>query len=197
MKYIYIIAIIGILFDQITKFVISLLFNSTSCSNIICVQAPCTNNCLAELIYEGGTYLGLDVIPGKGIEIIKNFFYILKVENTGGAWGLFSGNVVFLALISLFVTIMLFSFVKNEEKDKKLNKISIIYYGFLFSGIIGNMLDRVFHGYVLDFFNFYIFGYDYPVFNVADIFIVVGVILMIIDVVRGEIYAYNKRTGKC
>lgn len=197
MKYIYIIAIIGILLDQITKFITSLLFDSVSCSDAICVQAPCTTNCLAELMYEGGFFLGFNVIPGKGIEIIKNFFYIMKVENTGGAWGIFSGNVVFLALISLFVTIMLFSFIKNEEKEKELNKLSITYYGLLFSGIIGNLIDRIFNGYVIDFLNFYIFGYDYPVFNIADIFIVVGVILMIIDVLRGEIYAYNKRKRKC
>jgi signal peptidase II len=67
----------------------------------------------------------------------------------------------------------------------------------LFSGIIGNLIDRIFNGYVLDFLNFYILGYDYPVFNMANIFIVLGVVLMIIDVVRGEIYAYNKRKRKC
>ena len=61
-----------------------------------------------------------------------------------------------------------------------------IYYGMLFAGILGNLIDRLFFGYVTDFLNFYIFSYDYPVFNFADIFIVVGVLLCLIDIARGE-----------
>ena len=53
-------------------------------------------------------------------------------------------------------------------------------------GIIGNLLDRVLFGYVRDFFNFYIIGYDFPVFNVADIFIVLGVFILIISILKGE-----------
>ena len=171
MKYIYIITLIGIILDQIVKFFIRFNFSNLNVGKI-------------------GIF---KVIPNRGIEIIKNFFYIINVQNTGGAWGIFSDNVPLLAVISAFVIVLLFFFVKSE---KSINKLSITYYGFLFAGIIGNLIDRLFNGYVTDYLNFFIFGYDYPVFNLADILIVVGIILMIIDVVRGEIYAYNKRKGR-
>ena len=198
-KYIYIIAIIGILLDQTTKLLIEYEFNNSSCANdIVCIQAPCPSSCLSDLKNSGGIYHtffhSFNVIPGKGIEIIKNFFYITEVKNTGAAWGMFSNNTVMLSVISIIVTILLHIFL---QKETNLNKLSITSYGFLFAGIIGNLIDRLFSGYVTDFLNFYIFGYDYPVFNIADILIVVGIILMIIDVVRGEIYAYNKHKGKC
>ena len=192
-RIIYIISIIGIILDQITKFIIRYGFR-TSCEQNICVTAPCPLNCLIDMINEGGTFQGLNVVPGRGIELIRNFFYIIEVKNTGGAWGIFSGNVAFLALISLFVIVLLYFFLRSE---KSLNKISITYYGFLFAGIIGNCIDRIVNGYVTDFLNFYIFGYDFPVFNIADILIVVGVGLMIIDVVRGESHVIKERKRKC
>jgi len=181
-KYIYIIAFLGVVLDQILKLFIYYSFNNLSCVR-----------CLSELIETGGNYNGFNVVPGKGIEVIKGFFYITEVKNTGGAWGVFSGNVFLLAIISAIVIIVLYYFLKSE---KKITKLSITYYAMLFAGIIGNFIDRLVNGYVIDFLNFYIFGYDYPVFNVADIFIVLGIILMIIDVVRGEIHAYNERKRK-
>jgi signal peptidase II len=176
---ILLITILGIVLDQISKIFIRYEFTNLSCVN-----------CLPDILPVGGVYNGFNVVPKKGIEIIKNFFYITNVKNTGGAWGMFSGNVSSLALISAIVVLILIYFLKEE---RKLNKISITYYGIMFAGIIGNLIDRLFLGYVTDFFNFYIFGYDYPVFNIADILIVLGIILMIVDVVRGEIHAYKKR----
>ena len=192
-RIIYIISILGIIFDQISKYIIRFGFR-TSCEQIVCIQAPCPSNCLIDMIKEGGTFSGLNVVPEKGIELIKNFFYIIEVKNTGGAWGIFSGNVAFLAVVSIFVIVMLYFFLRSE---KKLNKLSITYYGLLFAGIIGNCIDRIVNGYVTDFLNFYILGYDFPVFNIADILIVVGVGLMIIDVVRGELHVIKERKRKC
>ncbi len=180
--YIYLIAIIGIVLDQITKFVVRSQFNLTSCAH-----------CLSEMVSEGGKIGIFRVVPNRGIEIIPNFFYIINVKNTGGAWGLFSNNVTFLAIISAFVGIMVYFFIKKEEE---LKKMAITYYGLLLSGIIGNLIDRVFNGYVTDFLNFYILGYDYPVFNIADILIVLGIVLMVIDVVRSELNARHMRKGK-
>ncbi len=179
MKYIFVFTILGILVDQITKFLIRFAFQFSSCVN-----------CLKDMVLTGGQIMGLDVIANRGIEIIPNFFYIICVKNTGGAWGLFSNNVLFLTFISLFVLVLLFSFLVKEEKYTKIN---IAYYSLLFSGIMGNFIDRFFNGYVTDFLNFYLFGYDYPVFNIADICIVLGMMLMVIDLVRGELYAYKMR----
>lgn len=182
-KYIYIMALLGVILDQIVKILIHYSFNNLSCVD-----------CLGELIETGGVYKGFNVVPGKGLEIIKNFFYITEVKNTGGAWGIFSGNVFLLAIISIVVVIVLYYFLREE---KKLTKLSITYYAMLFAGIIGNFIDRLVNGFVIDYLNFYIFGYDYPVFNIADIFIVLGIILMIIDVIRGEVYAHKERKRKC
>lgn len=188
--YMLIIVVIGVLFDQISKFYIRYIFSDSLCG-IECIKAPC--NCLLELLEIGGKYNGLTVVPGKGIEVLNNFFYITNVNNTGGAWGIFSGNVLFLSIISIFVIILLYFFFKEE---KNINKLSVTYYGLLFAGIIGNLIDRVMNGYVTDFLNFYIIGYDYPVFNIADILIVLGIVLMIIDVVRGEIHVNKERKRK-
>ena len=124
----------------------------------------------------------LKSIYGKGQVIIDKFFYISNVENSGAAWGNFSGNTIFLSFISILIFLILFKYAMKE----KLNNLKTIYYGMLFAGILGNLIDRLFFGYVTDFLNFYIFSYDYPVFNFADIFIVVGVLLCLIDIARGE-----------
>ena len=129
-------------------------------------------------------FSGLKFLYEKGNQIIPNFFYITNVENTGAAWGSFSGNISLLSIISIFVFILLLKYVLSE----KLNNFKVFYYGLLFAGIIGNLIDRLALGYVTDFLNFYIFSYDYPVFNLADIFIVVGVLLCLVDIIRGGTY---------
>lgn len=64
-----------------------------------------------------------------------------------------------------------------------LEKISYI---FLTGGIIGNLIDRIIYGYVVDYLRFIIFGYNFPIFNLADICITIGVILLIINMLRKE-----------
>lgn len=154
-KKIYLVALIGLLIDQIIKFVISSL------------MPPFTSKI-----------------------IIKHFFEFTFVKNTGGAWGILSNNLILLIIVSTIALLILNSYIKKEQH---INKIMIFSYGFLIGGILGNLLDRLFRGYVIDFFHFYIFGYDYPVFNVADILIVFGIILMLIEVIRGEINELKSR----
>ncbi|MDE5889251.1 MAG: signal peptidase II, partial [Bacilli bacterium] len=59
-------------------------------------------------------------------------------------------------------------------------------FGLLYGGLAGNLIDRIISGYVIDFLDFYIFKYDFPVFNVADICIVLGVLLLIYATIKGE-----------
>ena len=66
---------------------------------------------------------------------------------------------------------------------KEISKISQISFGLIIGGIIGNLIDRLLRGYVVDFFSFIIFKYHYPIFNIADILIVVGAFLLIIEFV--------------
>ena len=71
-------------------------------------------------------------------------------------------------------------------KDKKITKIDTLFYSFILGGILGNFIDRVIRTYVIDFLSFNIFGYDFPVFNIADIFIVVGVFIYVLVTLKED-----------
>lgn len=124
------------------------------------------------------TYLSLN----ETIRVIKNFFYLTYVNNTGASFGILKNNRVLLIILSIIAIIIILRYI-NSFKNTKFNILGL---GFLMGGIIGNLADRVLFGYVRDFLNFYIIGYDFPIFNVADIFIVLGVIILIISILKGE-----------
>ena len=71
-------------------------------------------------------------------------------------------------------------------KKEVLTRQTSIYYGMLIGGIVGNLIDRLVFGYVIDYLDFYIFGYNYPIFNLADVLIVISVILIIIFSFKGK-----------
>ena len=113
--------------------------------------------------------------------VIKDFFKISYTHNYGAAWSMLSGYRFFLILISIVILLIIYMmFIKN----RKLSNFDNITYGMLIGGIIGNLIDRIIYGYVIDFLDFNIFGYDYPVFNIADSFIVVSIILLVIKEFR-------------
>lgn len=125
----------------------------------------------------------------QSINVISNFFRITYVRNNGAAWSLFSGNRLFLIAISLIaILVIYFYFIK----DKKLNKWEFLSYGILLGGIIGNLIDRIIYGYVIDYLDFKIFNYNFPVFNIADICIVVSIIIICICMIGGELNARNR-----
>ena len=123
------------------------------------------------------------IFLGQRIKIIKNLFYITYVKNTGAAFSIFRNNTLFLVILSVFVIGLLFYYLNKKDYISKIESIS---YGLILGGAVGNLFDRVIYGYVIDFIDICIFGYDYPVFNIADMAIVFGVILVIIDMFRGE-----------
>ena len=121
------------------------------------------------------------------IVLIPNFFAITYVRNTGAAFSVLENNRILFIVIGLVALYLIYRYL---IKDKSLNKLSIISYSMLLGGIIGNMIDRIVYGYVIDYLSFNIFGYNFPVFNLADTFIVVSVILIIINegvISRGRI----------
>ncbi len=115
------------------------------------------------------------------ISIIKSFFSITYVRNYGAAWSILEGNTFFLILIAIIAIAFIYIyFIKN----KHLSILEIIIYGMLIGGILGNLVDRLIYNYVIDFLDFNILGYKFPVFNIADILIVVSTSLMILMIIR-------------
>lgn len=114
--------------------------------------------------------------------IIKNFFNLTYVNNYGAAWSILSNKNTLLIMISLISLVVIYRFMYVFNKNKRNN----IAFGLLFGGIAGNLIDRWLLGYVRDFFDFKIFNYNYPIFNIADCAVVIGVILLIIAIFKGE-----------
>lgn len=120
---------------------------------------------------------------GKSITVIKGFFNITLVGNTGAAFSILSSNTVLLIIISVIVlNVLYFGFIKG----KFLSNLEQISYGLLVGGIMGNLIDRAVHAQVIDYLDFNLFGYNFPVFNLADIFIVVSIVLIIFQIIKGD-----------
>ena len=120
----------------------------------------------------------------KSYVIIDKVLSIKYVTNTGAAFSLFENNIIVLILISLVILVLVY----NLSFSFKSNKINNITFGLLYGGILGNLIDRVFYGYVRDFISIY----KFPIFNIADIAIVTGIILLIITSIKGEL---NSKRG--
>ena len=120
---------------------------------------------------------------GQSITIIPNFFSITLVGNTGGAFSILSSSTILLIVISIvFLNLIYFLFIRG----KKLSDFDQVTYGILIGGITGNLIDRVVHMQVIDYLDFNIFGYAFPIFNLADIAIVISMFLLIIQVIKGD-----------
>ena len=112
-------------------------------------------------------------------EIIDGVFQLNYVQNRGAAWGSFSGKIVFLLAITFVILLAaIYVYIRlasNQEKKYTPLRISLV---FLISGAVGNMIDRVARGYVVDMFDFCLI--NFPVFNVADIFVTCSFIVIVI-----------------
>ncbi len=110
------------------------------------------------------------------IQVIKNFFRITYVQNTGAAFSIFTDSKTFLIILSVLILLILVYYITKTKHYK----YDFILYGMLIGGILGNLIDRMRLGYVIDYLDFNLGGYNFPVFNLADTFIVIsGIILMI------------------
>lgn len=121
------------------------------------------------------------------IKIIKNFFYIDLVSNTGAAFSLLPGRTILLIIISILMLIYINKEIIKEIKDS----ISIVGCSMLTGGIIGNLYDRIFYGHVIDFLSFKFGSYYFPIFNLADTFICIGIFILIIKFIRGDLNEHN------
>ena len=121
------------------------------------------------------------LVPLREYFIIPKLFYICSVNNSGGAWSIMSGYTIIFILIAIGVLYYIFKYIIIDNMSI-LEELSFI---LLIGGIVGNLFDRIIYGYVIDFIGFIIFGYRFPIFNIADICICIGAILLIIDLFRG------------
>jgi signal peptidase II len=124
----------------------------------------------------------------QSIPIIDGFFSLTYVRNTGAAFGIFAGSheafrLPFLILVSVialgFVVVML-----KRLRDEKTGLITAL--SFIIGGAIGNLVDRVLYGEVIDFLDFYWSNYHWPAFNVADSCITVGVLITLYYLIRAK-----------
>ena len=131
--------------------------------------------------------------PIHNMTLVESFMDLTFVENRGVAFGMFSGQRWFILLLTGIIAAGLIWFYKAMPKKKEYFplRVSLV---MVLSGAVGNIIDRLFRGYVVDFFEFTFF--EWPVFNVADIYVVVGVILlalMLIFVVKEEDLDFKKK----
>lgn len=118
------------------------------------------------------------LILGQTTKIINNFFYLTYVQNTGAAFSILIGYRYILIIITLIFLYYLYKYTKKQTNP---NKLAILSHGLLLGGIIGNLIDRIIYGYVIDYLDFMIFNYNFPIFNLADTFIVIGCIILVIN----------------
>lgn len=129
-----------------------------------------------------------DQPPIVVIEDVLNFFY---VENRGAAFGIMQDMRLFFIVITMIIVLaIIFILFKNYKNNSLLFNISL---ALILGGAIGNFIDRFRLHYVVDFISFRIFGYDFAVFNLADVFIVIGTILLAIMIL---LYENPKRGNK-
>lgn len=125
----------------------------------------------------------------SGLVIIKDFFQLKYLQNTGAAFGFLKDARFFLIMITVSVLVVIAKMIKEE---KQISKLSFWIYSLMIGGIFGNFFDRIVRGHVIDFLSFKLFNSEMPIFNLADSFIVIGAILIIVDFIR-EIYENKSR----
>lgn len=108
----------------------------------------------------------------KSIPIINNILHFTYITNTGSAFGLFKGLNIFFILFSIIVIFVIFYFSKKIKNDERLLQFSV---GLLLGGTMGNFIDRIFYGAVIDFIDFRV----WPVFNIADSAVTISVMFLI------------------
>ncbi len=123
------------------------------------------------------------------VTVIDGFFYLTHVRNPGSAFGLFASSpepyrsIFFIGVTSIAI-LMIFSFYRRLAPGDRLSALAL---GLVLGGAMGNLIDRIRLGEVVDFLHFRLWGgYSWPDFNLADSFIVVGVALLILELLATE-----------
>ncbi|CUA81070.1 MULTISPECIES: signal peptidase II [Anoxybacillus] len=114
---------------------------------------------------------------GESIPIIENVLYMTSHRNRGAAWGMLQGQFWLFYVITIVVVVGIVIYIQRLQPTQRLFGIAL---GLMLGGALGNFIDRVFRKEVVDFVHTYIFNYSFPIFNVADAALTIGVALMFI-----------------
>lgn len=135
----------------------------------------------------------------RDLTVIPGFISFHSTYNTGGAWSLFSDNSVAMIIIMVFTFVFIAAdLLVTYWPDGRKNAFFIVTLAFLGSGALGNLIDRLWLGYVRDFLRFDFI--TFPIFNVADVALVTGVIMLIVNIViwfvKSEMKARAEKAAK-
>ncbi|MDE6284291.1 MAG: signal peptidase II [Bacilli bacterium] len=119
---------------------------------------------------------------GDVATIIPHFLNITKIYNPGAAWSLLAGGRYLLIVIAVCAFGMLLAYQKCFAYKER----TIFGFALIYGGLIGNLIDRCFLGYVIDYIEVFLGNYHFPIFNLADICLVTGFMLVIIALLKGE-----------
>lgn len=129
--------------------------------------------------------------PVGTMPFLPGVMQLMYVLNDGAAFSLLAGNRIFLiAVTSLALLALLWYLFCSKKVTNRWERLALV---LILSGGIGNLIDRILHGYVVDFFA--VTFMDFAVFNVADCYVTVGVILLILVVIRGEVRTYKAKNA--
>ena len=120
------------------------------------------------------------LVQGKSLEVIENIFYLTLVHNTGAAFGIFRHQTAFFIIVSILAILVITVYIKRRQDTLIFRDIAL---ALILGGAIGNLVDRLRFGYVVDFFDFRV----WPVFNVADSCITVGTFLLIVSLLKRKV----------
>ncbi len=117
------------------------------------------------------------------VEVVHGFFNLVHVRNTGGAFGIFGGekgglgSLLFVVVSLVAIGSILFLYLRLKENERILS----LSFSLVLSGAIGNLIDRLRYGEVVDFLDFYLFSFHWPAFNISDSAICLGIGLMALE----------------
>ena len=128
---------------------------------------------------------------GYSIPIINDFFHLTYIENHGGIFGVFQGKINYFTIISIvLIAYVVITEIKNFKKYKFPIKLGI---SIITAGALGNMIDRIFRGFVIDMIDFRgIWGF---IFNIADTYIHIGLYIILFTLIKDE-YEKMKKNKK-
>ncbi len=120
---------------------------------------------------------------GESISVIGEVLQITSHRNYGAAWGMLQNQMIFFYIITIIVLIALIYFYYKEAADNLLMQCGLM---LIFAGAVGNFIDRLFRGNVVDFIDTKIINYDFPIFNVADSCLTIGVFILLYELLFNQ-----------